>query len=161
MLCYASYIMYSIYSYIYIYILYCTWRNSQVRMYNGIIVSIMVLHMIYMLHIICYAWYLSYISSHLQHATPVISATIFRFIDFRWLNWHPIASSKFSVCTQLLLVRVPNGRHMTAGVALSIVSGLVGSNPVLTVPCVPRGLCCPAPLQCYQITFTCSITLGR
>ena len=34
MLCYASYVMYSIYVYIHHYILYCTGRNGHVRVYS-------------------------------------------------------------------------------------------------------------------------------
>ena len=139
-------------AYIYIYIYMCVYICIYIYIVCGEIASyrcIMGLSYLwwyyqwYVCYILCYACYLAYISSHLQHTTPVITATRLRLIYFRWLNWPSIASLKFSVCTQLQLVRVPNARHMTKVVALSIASDLVGSNPVVDGAIVSCGLCCP------------------
>ena len=93
-------------------------------------------------YMLCLLFIILIIPSHLQHATPVISATRFGLIYFRWLNWHSITSLKFSVCAQLLLVRVPNGRHTTAAVALSTASDPL-LIPFLTAPSFLCGSCCP------------------
>ena len=126
-------------------------RNSQVCCLSEILSCISLLlskevkqlKIIIIIHIMCYTCCLSYISRHSHHATPAMPATRFRLIYIRWLIWHSTASLKFSVCTHLLLVRVPNGRYMTAWVALSIASDLVGSNPVADGAMLPCGLCCP------------------